>query len=380
MLKPISMLWHEVRAPDPPGPIPRDWLLVTFLAIIAILEGIFIDSLMWRSLTIVLTVTLTLTLPWRRTHPLFMAIVAYGSSAVVQTVAIIADVEWRGLTCNIFVVIFPYSLLRWGSGREAIIGLIAIAMAITPAMAVETRSWLEILGASMFILIPAGLGVFVRYQDNTQRRISQNVRSQERELLARELYDTVAHHVSAIAIQAQAGRALADTQPNAPLETLAVIEESASRTLTEMRQIVSMLRDDSDAIRAPIETLNDIKQLAQDNAYPLHVTINFEGELNSLSSTLQSTLYRLTQEALTNAVRHATDAHSVDILIEGNDSEVRLSVIDDGQFIAHQPPAGHGLRGMGERVALLGGTLRSRPGGKYGWSVTATLPKYRTND
>lgn len=372
----FEKIWHEPRAPDTQGPLRRDWVLVSVLALVAITEGIATETVVWRSMTILLTLGIVLTLAWRRTHPLYMTVIAFGASAVVQTIALGLGVDWRGLNCNAFVVIFPYALFRWGSGREAIIGLVVVAVAIAPAMYVEQHTWLEILGASMFLLIPAALGGFVRHQDGAQRISKEQVRLQERETLARELHDTVAHHVSAIAIQAQAGRALAATRPEAPLEVLGTIEEAASRTLTEMRQIVGMLRDDSQSVQAPVATLTDIKRLASDNPSQLNVEVNFSGELDQLGAALESTLFRLTQEALTNAVRHARAARNVIIQIVGDPKSIRLTVVNDGEVITHQPPPGLGLRGMVERVELLGGTIVAEPGSTGGWIVKATLPKY----
>ncbi len=378
MPKLFSTIWNKSHAPGATGPLRRDWVLVTVLALVAIVEGILLENVIWRSMTIVLTIGVALTLPWRRVHPLEMAIIAFGLSAVVQTIALGLDVDWRGLNCNMFVVIFPYALLRWGSGRESILGVALIAVLITPAMIVEQHSWLEILGAGMFILIPAALGATMRYQDSASRNANDRVRLEEREELARELHDTVAHHVSAIAIQAQAGRALAATKPGAPLEVLGAIEEAASRTLVEMRQIVTTLRDDSPTVKAPVATLEDIKRLAQDNAYPLHVSVKFKGELDEISSAIQSTLFRLTQEALTNAARHAKAARNVNVEVTGDSEKVRLTIVDDGDTISQVSSQGLGLRGMSERVELLGGSIQAEPIKSGGWKVEAILPKYGT--
>lgn len=378
MLKLFSTIWNDSRAPGATGPLRRDWVLVTVLALVAIIEGSILENVTWRYMTIALTIGVALTLPWRRIHPLKMVIIAFGLSAVVQTIALGLGVDWRGLNCNMFVVIFPYALLRWGSGRESILGVVLIAVLITPAMIVEQHSWLEILGAGMFILIPAALGATMRYQDRASRSANDRIRLEEREQLARELHDTVAHHVSAIAIQAQAGRALAATQPEAPLEVLGVIEEAASRTLVEMRQIVSTLRENSLSVKAPVATLEDIKRLVQDNAYPLHVTVNFKGKLDEISSAIQSTLFRLTQEALTNAARHAKAARNVNVEVKGDSEKVWLTVIDDGDTISHVPSHGLGLRGMAERVEILGGSIHAEAIKSGGWKVEAILPKYGT--
>jgi len=374
----FDTFWRETRAPEAPGPLKRDWIMVAVFVLAALVEGLFTEHVTWRPMTVVLTVAIALLLPWRRTHPLATAGIAFGSSAIIQSIALILGVDWNGLNCNLFVIIFPYALLRWGSGREAILGLAVIAVSVTVAMSVEQHTWLEFVGASLFLLFPAALGASVRYQDSAHRKTNDQIRLQEREQLARELHDTVAHHVSAIAIQAQAGRTLAATQPQAPVEILGIIEEAASRTLTEMRHIVTMLRDESETVQAPVATLDDIKRLAIDDACPLNVAVDFSGELKDLNATLESTLFRLAQEAVTNAVRHAPGAGCINVQLTGDKEMVRLTIVNDGEIITHQTASGLGLRGMSERVALLGGTVNAEPNSSGGWIVEATIPKYRT--
>lgn len=376
MLKLLETLWNEPGAPGAPARVWRDWVLVAVLVPIAIAEGVLSETVIWRPLSTALTAALVLTLLWRRTHPLGMVVVAFGANLIVQTAAILQGVEWTVLDSSGFFLILPYALLRWGSGRESILGLTVMAISFTTAMWMGAHGWAEVLGASLFLLFPAALGASVRYQDSAQRRAAEQVRLREREQLARELHDTVAHHVSAIAIQAQAGRALADTHPDAPAEALATIEEEASRTLSEMRRMVGVLRDSCEASRAPAATLADIERLARDDASSLAVNVTLTGALDDLDATLQSTLYRLAQESVTNAVRHARAARSVAVWVEGETEDVRLRVVDDGEAVVAGRAPGFGLRGMAERVALLGGTLQAGPGRPRGWIVEAVLPKH----
>lgn len=375
MSKLIKTLWQEPRVPDPLGPLRRDWVLVVVLILSAGVEVLYSQNLVWPLLTAVLVATQALTLPWRRTHPLQMVVIAFGSTAVVQIFAFVSNVDWSGLIAGIFLLVLPYSLLRWGSGRQAIIGLGVVGLSFAASILKESMSWGEAIGGSLFLLFPAALGAAIRFQDIAQSRARERVRTRERERLARELHDTVAHHVSAIAIQAQAGLALAQTCPEAPLERLKVIEKAASRSLEEMRSIVGALRDDGQAELAPAASLADIERLAADDTYPLRIDVTFIGELDDLDTTLTSTLFRLTQESLTNAVRHAQGAQSVTVHIMGESGQVRLSVKDDGNDIEQHSP-GLGLRGMAERVALLGGSLSAGPGKQCGWTVEATLPKH----
>lgn len=128
----------------------------------------------------------------------------------------------------------------------------------------------------------AVLGTTVRYRNAADKRAKQQVRQGERERLARELHDTVAHHVSAIAKQAQAGRAAAATRAEAPLDAQSAIEDAASKTLSEMRGMVQAMRTDEKSDFTPATSIDDIESLAADQSYPFKIEISFSGELKAL--------------------------------------------------------------------------------------------------
>ena len=207
------------------------------------------------------------------------------------------------------------------------------------------------------------------------REIDQ-VKLRERQQLARELHDTVAHHVSAIAIQAQAGRTVAAARPDAAVRALEVIEEEASRTLAEMRTMVGVLRDGDEPDRAPQRGVADIERLARDAAHGPRVDVELSGELDALRPSVEAAMYRLAQEAITNATQHARHATRIDVHVAGEEDCVRLTVCDDGDAgSADRSQSGYGLVGMAERAALLGGTLEAGPGPGKGWTVNAVLPR-----
>jgi signal transduction histidine kinase len=186
----------------------------------------------------------------------------------------------------------------------------------------------------------------------------------------------VGHHVSAIVIQAQAGRALAASNPDRALATLETIEESASRTLEEMRAMVVFLRDGAEPDFAPQPGLADIERLARRVGGWPRVDVQVAGNLSGISPGLGVALYRIAQESVTNAVRHARDAARITVHVADEDEQVRLTVRDDGapNGTGRTPP-GYGLVGMAERASVLGGSLRAGPDPDGGWTVTALLPK-----
>jgi signal transduction histidine kinase len=208
------------------------------------------------------------------------------------------------------------------------------------------------------------------------------------------LHDTVAHHVSAIVIQAQAGRAVAGADPErsaeVALDALAVIEREASQTLAEMRTMVGALRDGETVDYAPqpgVEELARLATSAEGGEQRLPVEVELDGYLSSLRPAVDAALYRLAQESVTNALRHARNASRVLVRVSGEDEVVRLVVVDDGdtalrsggaEVETETDPAGvgYGLVGMAERVKLLGGSFEAGPGEDRGWIVSATLPRH----
>ena len=139
----------------------------------------------------------------------------------------------------------------------------------------------------------------------------EQAKLRQRNELARELHDTVGHHVSAIAIQAQAGRALAASDPDRALATLETIEEAAARTLEEMRAMVGVLRDGTEPDFAPQPGVAAIEQLARsDGGWP-RVDVQLPGDPVDVNASVGAALYRIAQEAVTNAVRHARNATQV---------------------------------------------------------------------
>jgi signal transduction histidine kinase len=188
------------------------------------------------------------------------------------------------------------------------------------------------------------------------------------------LHDTVAHHVSAIAIQAQAGRTLAPNDPNAPLRSLNVIEKEATRTLTEMRTMVGVLRKGEPADMAPQPGVADITRLADGAGFP-RVAVELSGQLDGLRPAVDAALFRLAQESITNARRHARHASNVVVRVRGDHVNVRLTVHDDGDTPPRPDDAsGFGLAGMAERTRLLGGSFEAGPHPKRGWLVNASIP------
>jgi signal transduction histidine kinase len=277
----------------------------------------------------------------------------------------------------VYVVILPYSLFRWGSGREAVIGSTIIFAKICFWTLLDSVGIGDAIGALTVLLAAAALGAAFRYRARARMRELDQIKLLERERLARELHDTVAHHVSAMAIRAQAGLATSASHPNAAVEALRVIEAEASRALAEMRTIVRILRRDQPPELAPSRRISDLEQLAiGSRAFP-SVDVEVLGDLDDLPPSVGNAIYRLAQESVTNARRHARHATRIEVRVAADDTSVHLSVSDDGEPSAVRPATspGYGLIGMIERADLLGGTCDAGPNHDRGWTVTAVLPR-----
>jgi signal transduction histidine kinase len=373
---PLRSVWAEPRPPSPPRRIWRDWVLLAVVVVAALLEGLLRSDLPLRGLSIVLTVGLAPTLLWRRTHPFAMVAVAFGISAAVDVGLLIADAPALDMISMIYFLLLPYALFRWGSGREATVGLAIILTSATIGLFVSWTGVGDLIGGMAVLATSMVLGVSARTQHGARQRRMEQAKSEERVLFARELHDTVAHHVSAIAIQAQAGRALAATRPGAPLEALQVIEAEATRTLAEMRAMVRVLRNKDSVDYAPQTGVADLERLAGAQPTGPRVEVALSGDLSSLSPAVDAAVFRIAQEAVTNARRHARNATRVDVRVVGDGTTVQLVVRDDGDPVrAGAPEPGYGVTGMVERAALLGGTCVAGPSGERGWVVDATLPR-----
>ncbi len=374
---PLRSLLGEPRPSAPPARVWRDWALLAGVTVSGVLEGVLREDVSLPVLSVLVTVGLAPLLMWRRTHPLAVVATAFGVVAVVDIGLIASEAPALDMYTMLYLMLLPYSLFRWGSGREAMAGLAIILLSATMAFLVSWTGVADAIGGVAVLMSAFALGWAARSQNGARERRLEQVKSEERVLLARELHDTVAHHVSAIAVQAQAGRALAATSPSSPLEALEVIEVEASRTLAEMRAMVRLLRNEAPVDYAPQPGVADLERLAGASPAGPRVEVRVSGDVAALPAAIDAAVFRIAQEAVTNALRHARNATLIDVRVAVDQSTVTLVVRDDGDPGAADSAleAGYGLTGMVERALLLGGACRAGPCPGRGWAVSATLPR-----
>ena len=367
--------WDEPAVADTPARVWRDWLLLAVVVAAAVVEVLVRPDVTWRPFALVVCLLLAGTVLWRRTHPLVVVLIVFGSTLVLELVARTSGPPPFGLYAMAFALVLPYALCRWASGRDVVIGLFFILVThVIREVAIGRPS--DIIAGFAFLLTTAALGLAVRFASAARRRQVEQYRMQEREQLARELHDTVAHHVSAIAIQAQAAQVVGSSNPEAVVHALRTIESEASRALTEMRAMVGSLRDVTAPPLVPQRGIADLDQLVTGNAEPPRVDVHVRGDVSDLAPSVDAAVFRLAQESVTNALRHARHATRVDVSVVGDTESVRVDVTDDGHAgSSTRPDAGFGLVGMAERVALLDGTFEAGPREGGGWAVSAVLPR-----
>ncbi|TYB70205.1 sensor histidine kinase [Nonomuraea sp. PA05] len=206
-------------------------------------------------------------------------------------------------------------------------------------------------------------------------------RAEERSRIARELHDVVAHHVSVMTVQAAAARRVLASDPELAREALSAIENTGRLAMTEMRNIVGVLRTDTRAdARAelgPQPGVRDLPALVEQmREAGLATRLRVEGEPVELPAGVDLAAYRLVQEGLTNSLRHAGVGAEAVVTVRYEPYELDVRVEDDGVGAVQETgrPPGHGLVGIRERVALYGGILNIGPLPGGGFEVRARLP------
>jgi signal transduction histidine kinase len=223
-------------------------------------------------------------------------------------------------------------------------------------------------------------GEAIAERDETRRAMDDTLQDQaamgERARIARDLHDVVAHHVSAIAVQAETARLTTEGLPEEGRAHFEAIGNTARDALGEMRRLLGVLREDANgnADRDPqpgLGRLNELVDTARSAGTPVRLTL--QGQAVPLPAGVDLCAYRILQEALTNARRHAPGAE-VEVELGYEPNELRLRVRDHGPGATQPDVDGHGLLGMRERAIMVGGTLTAGPADGGGFVVEAELP------
>jgi len=316
----------------------------------------------------------------RRRYPFVVGISAVALSSF--QIAFWGDPQL--IPTSIAFLLSLYALTVWTTARVFAIGvglLIAfdLASAAGPKGNLSQTTFFTVAALVVMLLIRRVLGDRERRAQLAERERDVAAREAvvgERARIARELHDAIAHNVSMMVLQAGAERRTLDGQQGATRAVLQTIEHTGRGALTEMRRLVGMLREDGEDELSPQPGLDDLPHLAaQVREAGLPVELAIEGDKRPLPVGIELSAYRIVQEALTNALKHAGNATAL-VHVRYGDDTLELEIIDDGPGTA-APIAtggGHGLTGMRERVALYGGRIDTGHKASGGFRVRVLLP------
>jgi signal transduction histidine kinase len=315
----------------------------------------------------------------------------------------------RRLALAAGMIVFGVILAVSGEGTLTIAGVVALVTVLYLFASTYRRRWSVVLalpflvnaiapfsgdyagfpGVLLLMLVVAAealgdsrrqRGQAIAERDETRRAMVDTLQDRaamgERARIARDLHDIVAHHVSAIAVQAETARLTVEGLPEEGRTHLEAIGQTARDALAEMRRLLGVLREDADggAGRDPqpgLGRLHELVETARTAGTPVRLTL--QGEAVPLPPGVDLCAYRILQEALTNARRHAPGAN-VDVELDYVADALRLCVRDHGPGPPDGNPDGHGLLGMRERAIMVGGTLSAGPAEGGGFAVEAELP------
>ncbi|MFI9153108.1 sensor histidine kinase [Streptomyces sp. NPDC053367] len=340
-------------------------------------------------LVLALSLALSVPLLWRRSHPrAVLLLMAPALLANAWTGALLQAALLQLLVVFHIALRSPLRSLWW-----------AAAVCMAPVVLTVVRhpqgpADEDLVPQAMSLLVAAAVGVTVRTRrdytaalEDRARRLETERDQQarlaaaaERARIAREMHDIIGHNLSVITGLADGGRYAAARSPERAGQALDAIAGTSRQALSELRRLLDVLREDEPepADLTPQPALTDLDRLLDGvRAAGLPVTTTVEGT-PKISPGRQLTLYRVIQEALTNALKHAgPNATSSIVLSYADTGAVTVTVTDTGRGGPLRGNAGRGLTGMRERTALYGGTLEAgpRPHPEQGWRVHLHLPE-----
>ncbi len=341
-------------------------------------------------------------LAWRQRYP---RIVVW--AVLVPWIASVG-LGYPDTAASLAIYLALYGIAAYTPRRQALAhggAVLALMLVWTTTGLVVTDyvDWTSLVAVSLAVVVPMMVG-FVDYRrrerltelelaqdrrEQAQRVIAADAVRAERARIARELHDVVAHEITVMTLQAEGARRLARDADPRVTQALETIATSGRTGLTEMQRMIGVLRateqdavDTADRDRAaaelePMPSLAAIPGLAQqveDAGLPVELSISGTAHV---PAGVELSAYRVVQESLTNAMKHAGPGARALVSVERQASEVTVLVEDDGRGVisdAARQSGGHGLRGMAERVHALGGTLEYGPRSGGGFRVRAVLP------
>lgn len=375
------------RGSAPARRMAQDALLAAAVALLAVPQVVFHATTDSADLPGVVLFSLLLVVPlgWRRSRPL----------ATLAVVGVVAAGQWLAgvpLAADVAVLISLYTVARSYPLRTALLagGVVEVGALLAAVRWPHGLHWSEMfLVLSAFVVATVMSGGYVRDRqrlvaalrqqtDQLRRERDQQAAiaaATERARIARELHDIMSHSVAVMITLAEAAALRAPADPERAASAMRQVASTGRGAMVEARTVLGVLRAGPDADRSPQPGLADLPGLAAAAGRTgIAVRAGVTGDLEAVSPGLGVTVYRIAQEALTNALRHAADLSDVTIAVTIEGDALTLVVDDDGRPPAGRSGGGYGLRGMLERAAAFDGSIHAGPRPGRGWRVTACFP------
>jgi len=323
--------------------------------------------------------------------PFFLWTYRPGVPLLALSLAVLVPVVAAQRSGQLEPLLFEASLLTFVVARAARSTAAAVALGLLAVLAPVAASVIQdpseiavgiwIMGIAfpwLFGRAAARQGELVAQLQATRRELAQQALLVERRRIARDVHDFVGHGLAAVMLQVTSARHVLHRDPAAAEEALRTAEEVGRRSMRELRRTVALLRsDDEAAVMAPLPSVGEIAALVDDaRSGGLAVELRMRGDDSAIAPGVGVALYRIAQEALANAARHAPRAQTV-LALEVRDGRASLSAETTGPTVAapgaQSERGGYGLVGMRERAAALGGELTAGPTSE-GWLVSCSLP------
>ncbi|QCX79160.1 Sensor histidine kinase DesK [Streptomyces sp. YIM 121038] len=337
------------------------------------------DGESWRPDVVALHLLFPLFLVWHRRHPL--AALA-GLLLTVTAIACVSPGPY-GQPVSLLIALFAVALER--PLRVALAAGVVTFIGLQVPGVSEDEPWVRAVIGDAVAVGMAVVGGCAARQWQRQLAVHRELLAAgavaaERRRIARELHDVVAHHITAMQLMAGGARKVVQHDVALAQDALKSLEDSGRLALSEMRQLLDVLRTDDDTEGRPAAPQPDVTDLprviAESRQAGVDTELLVDGVRQELAPTLGLTVFRIVQEALTNIRKHALGARAT-VYLDYGPELLTVEIRDDGSGSAAAPRkgrAGHGLVGMRERVALHGGTLETGPRPEGGFRVLATLP------
>lgn len=341
------------------------------------------------ALLLVLVAGLVLPLLWRRRAPAL-------TFTVIAFVALGQWVVGPPLVADVSLLVALYTVASRQTIARAALGAAVVEVGVVLAIV----QWAGRGPLLTFVLLSGMVAAAVGFGVNSQTRRAylselqeraarlererdtqtQIAAAEERARIARDMHDIVAHHLTVIVALAEGSAAAVARNPDAARTAMFTVSETGRTALSETRQLLGLLRSSAtgDAHRPPpaLDQLDELIEQMRRTGLP--VTLTVAGQARSVPAGIQVAVFRLVQEALTNVIKHAGLGVSAQVHLTNTDTTIRARVVDDGRprrasDLETRAP-GHGLTGMRERVAAVGGELVAGPLREQGWEVCASIP------